>query len=152
MTRDKWKWYGNAGHLCVGYDCRFHLCTKVGPWLVSTVGQYWPSRSSREIHASIYDPKWLSENKALRGDYFEAAYMKRFGFEEIGAGRTFETMVFRAGEVCKAKGCACGMPTTVGGELDFAGYNDAGAATTGHMAMCAKWSKRPASFKGEAAR
>ena len=46
-----WKWFGHAAHLCVGHDCRFHMATQVGPWLVSTVGEYWGSRSVREIHA-----------------------------------------------------------------------------------------------------
>lgn len=35
-------WYGNAGHLCVSNYCRFHLCTEVGDYLVSTVGEYYP--------------------------------------------------------------------------------------------------------------
>lgn len=35
-------WYGNAGHLCVSSDCRFHLCTEVNGYLVSTVGEYYP--------------------------------------------------------------------------------------------------------------
>ena len=104
MPRSDWKWFGNAGYLIVGHMCRFHLCTQVGGYLISTVGQYWPERPSREIHASVYDPEWLSRNRHRQGDDFDHAYMKRFGYEEIGCGRTFETMVFRAGPICK---CGC---------------------------------------------
>lgn len=37
-----WKWFGNAGHFICAQWCQFHLCTKVGKYLVSTVGQYVP--------------------------------------------------------------------------------------------------------------
>lgn len=37
---ETWKWYGRPGHFCGSADCRFHLTTQVGPYLVSTVGDY----------------------------------------------------------------------------------------------------------------
>lgn len=40
-----WKWYGNAGHLAVSHQCRFHLSTEVGNYLVSTIGEWYPARS-----------------------------------------------------------------------------------------------------------
>jgi hypothetical protein len=61
---------------------------------VSTVGEYWPERPSREIHAEVRDPAWLDENRSRKGDDFDRAYMQRFGFHEIGCDRTYETMVF----------------------------------------------------------
>lgn len=134
-----WKWFGNAGHFICGSNCRFHMCTQVGDYLVSTVGQLWPSRVVREIHAQVYDSAWLAENKQLLGDDFEDAYMKRFGYEEIGLNRTFETMVFKAGTPCKAKSCNCGLPVIDGDELDSNSYNNAKDATEGHMELCDKW-------------
>ncbi len=134
-----WKWFGHAGHLIVGYACRFHLCTLIGEHLVSTVGEYWPEREVREIHAKVYDPGWLKENRHLNGDTFDAAYMKRFGYEDIGCDRKYETMVFKvSGKTCTAEDCNCGMPTIIPDELDFAGYNAAGSAMTGHYTMCEK--------------
>lgn len=47
---------------------------------------------------------------------------------EIGFGRTFETMVFRAGKPCARPECMC-----------FAPYNTAGEAQAGHEAMVAKY-------------
>lgn len=141
VPESNWEWYGEAGHFICGRDCRFHLCTKIGNYVISTVGKYWPSRSSREIHASVHDPKWLAENKSLLGAYFDAAYMKRFGFEQIGFDRTYETMVFRASGKCEAKECNCGLPTIDPTELDFLGYNDAKSAREGHMKLCRKWSR-----------
>jgi hypothetical protein len=139
VPKDKWVWFGNAGHFICGRWCRFHLTTKVGPWLVSTVGEYWPERSTREIMAEIEDGAWFAANKHLRGDYFDHAYMQRFGYAEIGCDRKYETMVFRAGKPCVAERCGCGLPEIDGHELDMDSYNDAKAATLGHRAMCAKW-------------
>lgn len=39
---EKWKWYGMPGHLIVGDRCVHHLCTEVGQYLISTVGEYRP--------------------------------------------------------------------------------------------------------------
>lgn len=108
---------------------------------MSTVGQYWPERGVREIHAQVHDPKWLIENQHLKGDYFDHAYMKRFGFEDIGRDRKFESMVFKAGKTCTAKGCDCGQPEIDGSELDFDSYKTTGEANKGHLALCLKWSK-----------
>lgn len=45
IPRDKWEWYGNAAHLCVSNCCRFHLATKIGNYIVSTVGEYFPPQA-----------------------------------------------------------------------------------------------------------
>src|SRR5689334_22405875 len=141
IPKQEWRWFGNAAHLCVSRWCRFHLATLVGDYLVSTVGEYFPERASREIHASVKDPKWLAANRHRKGDDFDFHYFKRFGFEEIGFGRTYETFVFRAGAPCMEEICGrCGLPGIDGSELDSEGYNNAGDATRGHMAMCEKWS------------
>lgn len=139
IPRDEWKWFGSAAHLIVAQDCRFHLATLVGPWLVSTVGEYLPDAPVREI---------LAERRGMTlegiGDYRRASYMKQVGFEEIGAGRKYETMVFRAGEPCTSEDCSCGLPSAADWmELDANGYNDAGAATAGHYAICEKWAALP---------
>lgn len=142
IDRREWRWFGNAGHFICGHMCRFHLCTLVGPWLVSTVGQMWPSRTSCEVHAEIHDAEWFAKNRHRRGDDFDAAYMERFGYYEIGYGRTFETMVFAAGTPCVDEDCACGLPTISGSELEANGYKKAGEATDGHYAMCERWAAR----------
>jgi hypothetical protein len=142
IPKQRWKWFGHAGHFICAQWCRFHLCTKVGPWLISTVGEYWPERGSREIHAKVYKPAWLVANQQLRGDDFDHAYMKEFGFAYIGYDRKYETMVFRAGDPCVSKDCGCGLPQISGLELDFTGYNKAWDAARGHMMLCQKWAKR----------
>lgn len=42
-SHESWKWYGYAGHLIVSRRCAFHLTTRVGKYLVSTVGAYYQS-------------------------------------------------------------------------------------------------------------
>lgn len=139
IPESEWKWFGNAGHLIVGHDCRFHMCTMIGDIMVSTVGQYLPAEGVCEILAT-------SRGKPLegRGDARRADWLEKFGYEEIGAGRTFETMVLRVlpGVFCIAPNCGCGMPTIIPSELETDGYNTAGEATGGHMRMCDRVASR----------
>ncbi len=132
----EWKWFGNAAHFICGHNCRFHLTTLIGHYLVSTVGEYLPDESVREI---------MARSRGIqiegRGDARRADFMKKIGYEEIGCDRKYETMVFKAGAPCSVKECGCGLPSIDGSELDFAPYNQAGDATTGHLEMCRQWAE-----------
>ena len=139
MKKENWVWMPHPGHFICAKDCRFRLNTYVGGYIVSTVGELWPERASREIHAKIHDPKWLEENKHLKGDNFDYAYMRKFGYEDIGCERKYETMVFKAK---RTEHKCCPWQMKAGNELDFEGYNDADSAYLGHMKMCVKWSKK----------
>lgn len=123
---DQWEWFGNVGHFICGQWCRFHLTTKVGPWLVSTIGEYvHPRRSMGSEQTEI---EWLRDN---------------WPGEDIGYNRKYETMVFHAGDPCSAPGCNCGMPTISGDEEVSEGCNDAKAATEGHMRFCRQFAGIP---------
>jgi hypothetical protein len=126
IDKKDWKWFGTAGHFICGQWCRFHMATQVGKYFISTVGQYVHPRHSRG--SEMNEREWLKEN---------------WPGEDVGYQRKYETMVFLAGEPCLDAQCGCGMPTISGSDLDFAGYNNAGDATTGHLAICEKWSKEP---------
>lgn len=139
MEKSKWIWMPHSGHLIIGDKCQFHLNTYVGKYLVSTVGEWWPERISREIHAEIYDKEWLIKNRSLIGDEFDFEYRKRFGFEEIGAGRKYETMVFNAE---KSNNLCCPYKASDWISIDCDGYNTAGEAYHGHSKLCLKWSKK----------
>ena len=138
MKKEKWVWMPHAGHFILGHKCQFKLNTYVGGYIVSTVGELELDRASKEIHAEIYDKKWFDKNKHLKGDDFNYAYFKRFGFEEIGMNRTYETMVFKAK---KSKHKCCPFEIIVSKEVDFRGYNKPEDAFKGHMELCKKWSK-----------
>ena len=127
----------HAGHFICGNDCRFHLNTYVGKYIVSTVGELWFDQNARRIHASVFDKKWYTENINKMGDNFDAVYMKRFGYEELGIGRTYETMVFKA---TRDKVNTCCPWTMVSEELDMEGYKSANDAYKGHLKLCRKWS------------
>lgn len=137
MTAKNWKWFGNAGHFICADWCQFHLCTQVGKYLVSTVGDYFPEQSTREILAK-------SKNVVLEGigDARRADYMRKIGYDQVGCDRKFETMVFKTSGKCKAKGCGCGLPRIIPSELDFLGYNDRKSANAGHMKLCKKWANK----------
>lgn len=120
IAKDQWEWFGFAGHLCVGQWCRFHLATKIGKYWISTVGMY--------VH-----PRHGEGREQAEQTYLE----QHPNGEEIGAGRTYETMVFRVKDgLCD---CGCGQPAIDFEEQDSDGYNDAVAARTGHLRMCEKW-------------
>lgn len=142
MSKKDWVWMPHAGHLIVSRDCRFHLNTYLGNgYLVSTVGEYWPDRQVREIHAQVHNPTWYAANKNRLGDDFDHAYMKEFGYEDIGLNRKYETMVFHAeratGEDEKYQCCL--YRASDWSDIDSEGYNTATDAYKGHMEMCEKW-------------
>lgn len=48
IPRSAWEWFGYPGHFIAADSCRFRLCTKVGRYLISTVGDYFDSRDVRQ--------------------------------------------------------------------------------------------------------
>jgi len=111
IDKSEWVWMPHAGHFICGHLCRFKLNTRVGRWIVSTVGEYDPGKAVRKITGQA-------------------------GFSEIGCGRLYETMVFPAS---KSDNPCCPWTIESGVNIDFAGYNDPGLAYEGHLAMCDKW-------------
>lgn len=126
IPAEKWQWFGHAAHFICGNWCRFHMATKVGDYLVSTVGLYVPPRHSSSEGA---EAAWLKANP---------------NGERIGYDRFYETFVFKAGTPCKAKDCNCGLPSIDGSELDTLAANDARTARKNHMKLCRKWAKKGA--------
>lgn len=45
---DRWKWFGYAGHFIAADSCRFRMCTQVGGWLISSVGDMLDSKGKRQ--------------------------------------------------------------------------------------------------------
>lgn len=138
MEKSRWVWMPHAGHFILGDKCRFHLNTYVGKYIVSTVGELWNDEQVRRIHASIHNPEWYSENKDLKGDYFDNAYFKEFGFEALGLRHKYESMVFRAR---KSSNKCCPYEIIVEKNYDEQRYDTDEEAMAGHMKLCNKWSK-----------
>lgn len=142
MDKSKWVWMPHPAHFICGDRCRFHLSTYVGGYIVSTIGEMWSDSRVRRLLASTEDPNWYRSNEQLKGDVYDSAHMKRFGFEEIGCDRKYETMVFRAKK--NTEKCGCQFVIESGDNLDFIGHNDAESARDGHFKMCRKWSGKKA--------
>ncbi|MCP3681722.1 MAG: hypothetical protein GY861_03440 [bacterium] len=134
MKKQNWIWMPHPGHFICSRDCRFFLNTYVGGYVVSTVGEHFPDSRIREIFAE-------SRGKKIegKGDVWDADYMKKIGYEELGVGRLYETMVFKAQ---KSKRECCPWEMVSGMDIDSDGYNDAGKAFKGHLKMCRKWNKK----------
>lgn len=126
----------HPAHFICARDCKFHMATYVGGYIVSTVGELEPDMAVREIYARV-------KGVTLKGvgDERRADAMKKLGWEEIGCDRTYETMVFKARRAAKDRQC-CPWEIDVAFEVDFAAYNDADAAFAGHNKLCAKWAKK----------
>jgi len=136
MENSKWVWMPHPGHFICARDCRFHLNTYVGGYIVSTVGELEPDMAVREIRARSRGITLEGIGDARRADAF-----KKLGWETIGCDRTYETMVFKATKAPKEEGC-CPWRQVSGSNVDFAGYNDAVEARSGHLKLCAKWTKK----------
>lgn len=131
-----WIWMPHPGHFICSRDCRFHLNTKAGHFIVSTVGEYLPDAPIREILAST-----RGITLGGIGDARLRSYMEKIGYEDLGFERKYETMVFPA---LKSDTECCPFTADYGsGELEMQGYNDAGSAYAGHMDLCRKWAKKP---------
>ena len=134
MTYKKsdWVWMPHAGHFICSHDCRFFLTTRVGGFIVSTVGEYLPDETVREITAKHQGVVLEGQGDARRADF-----LKKIGYLEVGYGRKYETMVFVAKP---SDNPCCPFMAASWDEHDFAGYMEPGDAYRGHLAMCEKWS------------
>lgn len=134
VERKPWIWMPHPAHYICARYCRFILSTCVGDFIVSTVGEYVPSDAVREMYA-----RTRGINLEGRGDAREKDFIEKCGFTEVGAGRTYETMVFLA-EKAPERECGCKFRPKHHRELDMLGYNDAASAYAGHMRLCEEWS------------
>jgi len=132
MAKQDWIWMPHPAHFICSHACRFVLATHVNGYIVSTVGEYFPDSSVREIFAK-------TRGKVIKGKggEWDANYLKDIGFEEVGCDRKYETMVFRA--VPNPQYNCCPYAIDVGDEKDFRGYNDPGDAYKGHIELCEKY-------------
>ena len=138
MKKERWVWMPHAGHFILGHRCQFKLNTYVGGYIVSTIGELWNEQWVRRIHAEVFDVEWYAKNKDKIGDTFDRVYMEKFGHEDVGLDRKYETMVFPAS---KSQHSCCPYEMN-GDELDFDAYNRAEDAFRGHYRLCKKWAGR----------
>lgn len=131
---DDWVWMPHAGHFIGSNYCRFHLATYIHGYLISTVGEYFPSDGVREI---------ICQTRGIhlegRGEEREEDFLNKVGFEKIGYDRTYETMVFKAKLLDEHSCCPYRAEDLI--DVDFAGYNDPADAYLGHIKMCRKWAE-----------
>ena len=112
IPEQKWKWFGHAGHFCAADSCRFHLCTQVGRYLISTVGDCYLNSASGE--------------RVTLG---------------AGKDSFFETYVFRVqpGKRCIDSSCGCGQPNIDLCEIEGVRVATARKATAQHISACRRY-------------
>lgn len=136
ITKDKWIWMPHAAHFVFGTECKFHLSTKVGKYIISTIGEWLPDYQAREIRAHIKGITLTGE-----GEHRLADYMNKIGYEELHfGGYKYETMVFPAkkhnGDTC------CPWRAVILKDIDKNLYKTREEAFKGHYKMCDKYSKK----------
>lgn len=126
----------HPAHFICGRDCKFFLVTKIGKYIVSTIGEYFPDSRVRQIFAD-------SRGKKIEGmgDAWDADYMKKIGYEELHMGGwLYETMVFKAE---KSKKCpVCPYTIIVSEDLEEEVYKKPEEAFKGHYKLCEKWAEK----------
>lgn len=125
----------HPAHFICASDCKFHLATKVGKYIISTVGEYFPDAPVREIFANSRKIELKGMGDARRSDY-----MKKIGFEELHfGGWLYETYVFKAMK-SPVLGCkACPFVIDSGSTVDEQCAKTSDEAFKLHYRMCDKW-------------
>ena len=133
MKKEHWTWMPHPGHFIDACQCRFHLNTHVGRFVVSTVGEYLPPETTWDIFAK-------SKGVVLSGigDARRADYLSRVGYAEVGMNALYETMVFGA----IRRTFRCCPYGAAGATKDLARYITPEDAANGHMKLCKKWSRK----------
>lgn len=138
IPASEWVWFGHPAHFIGGFDCRFHMATKIGNYIVSTVGEYLPEHEVREMIAHLKGVKLTGTGRDRLDNY-----LVKVGFEELAYGRKYETMVFHAKKSKSVKSYSPWVIADATG-LEVNGYNEAADAAKGHMRMCemvSEWAK-----------
>lgn len=73
IPKSEWVYYGFPGHFVGGIDCAYHLSTRVGGYLISTVGAYFPGLDKEAV------PVGTRENA-----FFETMIFKCDGEDKYG--------------------------------------------------------------------
>lgn len=131
----------HPAHFICARDCRFFLATKIGKYIVSTVGEYLPDYQIREIFAETRKVKLEGKGDARLYDY-----MKKIGYEDLHhEGWKYETMVFTARKMKKKDrgGCeCCPFGIVVSESHDENWYKTAKEAMAGHYKLCEKYARK----------
>lgn len=113
IPQSKWEWYGYPAHFICANDCRFRLATKVGNYIISTVG---------DLH---YEHE--KDRRRTLGS---------------GDDSFFETYVFKAGARCGPP-CGCNEARLADAcEIEGIRTPTAKKARETHMKLCKKYARR----------
>jgi len=113
IPQEEWKWFGYPGHLCISNRCGFHMCTRVGNYLISTIGHCF-DKEDKELISLVPKSSDLFETMVFpykhdTEDKFEDAYPAQYNFPQE--------------------------------EIDFERYTLPDKAIKGHMKFCNKYAE-----------
>ncbi len=71
IPESQWRWAGYPAHLCVSYMCRWWMCTRIGNYVISSIGHYVPDREKNEMETIGAGPKDFFETMVFEADDLE---------------------------------------------------------------------------------
>ena len=74
---EHWQWSGYPAHLCVSTRCYWWLCTRVGDWIISSIGDYRPGGVESER-----EPIGAGEQDFYESAVFKAAESTGFSWDD----------------------------------------------------------------------
>ena len=114
ISVSEWEQLGWAGHFIASDSCRMHMATRVGRYLISTVGCYAPMGAEQ--------PQEIGYRRLYETFVFDLG-------ENVEAAR------------CSC-GDDCGMyRPSIYAEIDSLGANSGAEAQRNHRALCEKWAR-----------
>lgn len=137
MNQQEWVWMPHPAHFICASNCRFVLATYVNGYIVSTVGEYLPDETVREIIAESRRVKLEGKGDARRHDF-----LQKLGYEPLGANpdSLYETMVFKARPSDEPDSC-CPYHIIVEDDREMERYATPKQAHDGHMRYCHRYAK-----------
>lgn len=123
----EWRWFGDVGHFICGQWCRFHLCTQVGDYLVSTVGRYVHPRHSAGSEQA--EREWLQKHP---------------DGEEVGFGRFYVRLRRPSGNRRSPVPTRPPSAARIRIRAQSTASPPGRPSSRGHMEMCERWAASPA--------
>lgn len=102
IPENEWIWQGHPGHFCAASYCRFHLATRVGDYLISTVGDYYTNPEDgerKEIGYSADGSAWFETYVFKVAGTLDCGCAEVDGWSEIDGERWSEAKMAHDGHL-----------------------------------------------------
>jgi hypothetical protein len=140
MNREDWIWMAHPGHYRWADFCRFRLCTYVGNYIVSSVGEYLPNFTEDNLDKVNMIDSLIGLAKIRKEYSDDDSDIPGNSYEKlVGSSYLYETIVFKSLE--NTSECKCCIAICDDEEIEKNEYNTQELAFAGHYELCEKYCK-----------